>query len=233
MLCKILKRLYQQYWRTPLNGIEARQYDILAMHYLAPLLDFYIPWSTSAIRPSGLVAILNEIILQSYSNVVEFGGGISTLYIAKLLKTSGGKLFVFEHDEKWAHFLTSKLDEHNLLDTAIVYLVPLEPIELGEYNGEWYKVGTVQENLQDIQIDLVLVDGPPAYKKSIEYARYPAALILKKFLSSNYTIVLDDIDRRGEQWVISQWEQELSIQFDIRLLNGGIALGRSHVGLTV
>ena len=44
-----------------LDEIVSNQKDLLAANYLAPLSTSYLPWSRYAMRPSGLVQVLNEI----------------------------------------------------------------------------------------------------------------------------------------------------------------------------
>jgi hypothetical protein len=233
MLVGFLKKIYQTYFLEKINDITAKQHDILAMQYLTPLSINYLPWSESAIRPSGLVAILNEISFKSYSTVVELGGGISTFYISRLLKKQGGRLLVFEHDEQWANILIKNLAEQNLLEVVSVVIAPLSKIELDNYVGDWYDLEIVKKKLEGTCVDLVLVDGPPAYTQKIAKSRYPAAIILREYLSLDYTIVLDDINREGEQYIVKMWEKFLGIKFEIRLVNGGISIGRSKSGLTV
>lgn len=60
-------------------------------------------------RPSGLVAVLNEILINSRTSIVECGGGISTFYIAKLIQENGGHLYSIEHELSWAIFLEKQL----------------------------------------------------------------------------------------------------------------------------
>jgi hypothetical protein len=44
--------------------------DQLAIQVLAPLSSRYLPWSSAAMRPSGVVAVLNEIVLNRRQRVV-------------------------------------------------------------------------------------------------------------------------------------------------------------------
>ena len=44
--------------------------DILALQYLGPLSQVYLPWSKSAMRPSAITGILNEIIVNNRLCVV-------------------------------------------------------------------------------------------------------------------------------------------------------------------
>jgi hypothetical protein len=55
----------------------------------------------------------------------------------------------------------------------------------------------------------------------------------KDSLSPNYTIVLDDINRLGEQEIVERWEGELGIRFQSRFLDGTIALGRQKAAFVI
>ena len=60
------------------------QADLLAMQHLNPLLQGYVPWTSSAMRPAAFVNIINDITVNDRRVVLELGGGVSTLLIAKL-----------------------------------------------------------------------------------------------------------------------------------------------------
>jgi len=79
--------------------------DILAMQYLAPLSKTYLPWTIASMRPSGLVKVLNDIVVNRRYCIVECGGGVSTYYIASLIKERGGHLYTIEHDKAWVSIL--------------------------------------------------------------------------------------------------------------------------------
>ena len=64
--------------------------DMLAMAALAPLSRGFLPWSQASMRPSGLLAVVNDIVINRRTKIVECGSGISTFYIARLLKERGG-----------------------------------------------------------------------------------------------------------------------------------------------
>ena len=77
--------------------------DTAAWHALAALGGPYLPWSPGAMRPAGLVTVLNEVWLRSPALIVELGSGVSTVVLARLLAELGsGHLLAVEHDEAWA-----------------------------------------------------------------------------------------------------------------------------------
>jgi len=111
-----------------------------------------------------------------------------------------------------------------------IVVAPLTPTELtiGESPGHWYDLKLLEQLPSKAPIDLLVVDGPPAYRRGLIHARYPAVPYFCSRLADDYAVSLDDIHRRGEQRVIAHWERELDIQFERRFTRGRIAIGRSR-----
>jgi len=208
--------------------------DGLATQRLIPLTEAYLPWSPSALSATVVEKLLNEIIVNQRSSIVECGGGMSTIYIARLLQQrADGHLHTIEHDGEWLTLLKDLLDERGLDEHVSLIHAPLQPTEQAWSGEQWYSVEIVRNALKSVTIDLVLVDGPPAYRPEISHSRYPAVPILSEFLMDQYTIVLDDIDREGEKEIIKEWECQLGIDFDICLLDGNFAIGTKGEAFTV
>ena len=93
--------------------------------------------------------------------------------LARLLHTRGGRLVSLEHDQTWATRVQSNLAAAGLAEIAQVALAPLEPHPLARDGLQWY----AQRALRSLppRIDLLLVDGPPAFEPEIELSRYPCA----------------------------------------------------------
>lgn len=197
--------------------------DLYAWHVLRPLLDGrpYLPFSSGAMRASGLVHLCNLVVHRAPAQVVECGAGVSTIVLARLLAERGtGGLTVLEHDPAWAERVAEFLAREELSGVARVVLAPLE--------SGWYAAEGVAR-LPDV-IDVLIVDGPPADRPEIAEARRPALMTLESRLAAGACVVLDDIGRAGEQRVLADWERETAWRFD-RLEDEAIAVGR-RVGLT-
>ncbi|MEN3314167.1 MAG: hypothetical protein V7605_401 [Acidimicrobiaceae bacterium] len=224
------------FWRVAkrlvLAGDMAR-HDALAMQALQPLSTAFVPWSTLAMRPAGLMTVLNEVFVNRRRHVVECGGGVSTLYLARLLDQVGGHLWTIEDDPSWARLLGERLAHEGLSSAATVIHAPLEPTPLSWNGASWYGRSALDAGLGRQRIDLLVVDGPKAYSRELRYSRYPALPYFWGALAPDFAVVLDDINRLGEQRVVARWEADYPVDFDRRLVDGSIALGLprpAHLG---
>ena len=98
----------------------------------------------------------------------------------------------------------------------------------------WYDEAALADGLDRAlgaeTIELLVVDGPPAYAAGHGLGRYPAFPVLRPRLAPGATVVLDDIERPGEQDVLRRWESETDLVFDRHAESAGIAIARCPVG---
>lgn len=133
--------------------------------------------------------------------VVECGSGLSTLVAAACLRRAGkGRVFSMEHDAVYAEKTRKLLRSHGLEEYADIIDAPLVDLSLPGWSGKWYDHSAFPPRLE---IDLLVVDGPPWFKSDL--ARYPALPLLRSRLSGNAQILLDDADRDGEQQIVKRW----------------------------
>lgn len=207
--------------------------DIYALQQLQPLSSDYIVWSSSSIRPSAMVQILNEIIVNNRKEIVEFGCGITTVYMAKILKQYGGHLYSVEDNNEWIAIVSTMLKQSDLLDNVTFIHAPLVKSTYSLENCNWYDENIVKYSLRGIEFDMVIVDGPPAYMKHIALSRYPAIPVLFDRLSDDFCIILDDINRDGENTILALWEKQFNLNFICQYVRGGIAIARSKQGFNI
>jgi len=221
-------------YEDPLRQARDRR-DLLAMQVLAPLSTTYLPWTLAAMRPSGVVAVLNEIVVNQRSRIVELGAGVSTFYIGRLLRGQGGHVWTVEHDQRWADVVERGLAAEDLASVVTVIHAPLTPIDSAwpAEEATWYDKEVLRSEYSGQSIDLLVVDGPPAGRPERRHSRYPAAPFFAPMFADDYAIVLDDISRPGEQEVMERWERELGIVFERRMVNGRIGIGRPRSAFTV
>jgi len=128
--------------------------DLHAWQMLAPLAGGYLPWSSAAIRPSALVAVLNDVAVHDRTVVLECGGGVSTVYLARLLAhRSRGRLITLEHDARWVAFLNDALTREGLHERVALVPAPLGVHPLAWEDG-WYDAVALAAALPDEPIEL-------------------------------------------------------------------------------
>lgn len=176
--------------------------------------DSFIPFSAWAISPSTILHVLNDITMNNRRNIIEFGSGASTFYIAKLLKILeiNATFFSVESDKKWASELERQLKIYKLEDYVKIIYAPLDVVKdeiLFKDQKVWYDFKILENELIEIkEFDLVLVDGP--FGGSTPYARYSTIPFLELKLANNYSIFLDDINRIHEMEIVAEWKNKLN-----------------------
>ncbi|WP_111307927.1 class I SAM-dependent methyltransferase [Confluentibacter sediminis] len=191
--------------------------DILSVNFLNTIIHGYpyLPFSGSSLRPFCLNHILNDIVINNRKNIIEFGSGISTILIGRLIKKNNldTSIISIEHDLEWSQKLSQLLSNENLDGVVSVLHCPLEECKLALDNNLWYSTEILDSVTESKTFDMIIVDGPPAWIQSKGRSRYPAFPYMIDKLDENYSIYLDDAMREGEQSIIKLWEEEFLIKF--------------------
>jgi predicted O-methyltransferase YrrM len=156
-------------------------------------------WAAS---PDLLLVLVDLIITERPSLVVECGSGASTLWLALAMRRFkiDGRIIALDHDPVFGGKTREFLARHDVRDLAEVRDAPLESFSLNGETYSWY-ASRAWEDLTGI--DLLFVDGPPA--TTGPRARYPALPLLSGSLSPAATAVLDDLVVPDMQEVLRLW----------------------------
>ena len=198
--------------------------DVEASFALRALPGPYLPWGSGSMRPSGLVEVCNDVVLNDRCNIVELGSGVSTVILARLLAQRAGtadrSVVAVEHDARWRRWVVGQLIAEGLDVDVTVVDAPLRPF-VGGGGLAWYDETAIDAAI-DV-IDLLVVDGPPAFEPGYGLARHRALVVLRERLVAGATVVLDDVERVGEQDVLRRWEDEFGLEFR-RHVHAGVAI---------
>lgn len=193
--------------------------DIYALNLLQPLLGGYpfLPFSASALRPFCVVHMINDVIINNRKNIIEFGSGISSILIGRLIKKNSldTKLITIEHDESWAKALARIIKSEQIEDVVDIYHAALSDCDIALDGNQWYNLQVLNNIIKDKKFDMVIIDGPPAWETSKAKARYPAVPFIIDNLQDNFSVYLDDAIRSGEQASIKIWEAKYGMRFDV------------------
>lgn len=184
-------------WTSPLNELSKLSDGVTASQAI----------TSFTLRPQDAVQVVHHVSTAKPELVVECGSGMSSVWIGHAIRGNGsGRLISLEHDPAYFHQTLRLLERNGLTE-----IVDLRLAELKEYpdgSGQlWYDTAVLQD-LQDI--DLLLVDGPPA--ATGDQARYPAMPFFGNRMSDGGVVVLDDTDREDEQRVLRRWEESFRLE---------------------
>ncbi len=208
-----------------IDQLDRKEVESLAAVQLAQSFTFsnFIPSTNWSISASTILHILNEIIINRRNTIIEFGAGLSTLYIAALAKKNNIPLTLVsvDHSPEWVQIVKETLSKEGL--DGIVHFVTTD-LENNRFCTErschWYQPEGILRNLSQQQFDLVIVDGPPAGKAPIRLSRYGALpfLMENNLLHPAVAVILDDTTREGENEIAERWCKEF--KFKKQKLNG-------------
>ncbi|HLK75154.1 MAG TPA: class I SAM-dependent methyltransferase [Streptosporangiaceae bacterium] len=156
-------------------------------------------WAAS---PDLLMVLVDLVVSERPSLVVECGSGASTLWLALAMRRFGvdGRIVALDHDPVFGAKTRDLLARHDVSDLAEVRDAPLESFSIDGETYSWY----ARQAWEDLKgIDLLFVDGPPA--TTGHQARYPALPLLSGLLSPAATAVLDDLVVPDMRNVLQLW----------------------------
>lgn len=162
-------------------------------------------WSEHAITPETLAVVQHLSESLQLRRVLELGSGVSTLLLANGFRRAGeGHVLSLDDDARWAEQSAATIRREQLDGFAEVRVAPLVAVNAGGRQSQWYDISSLDA---DARFDLIIVDGPPAWRGDA-LARLPALYQLRRHLSDNGVLVLDDAGRGGETEVAQRWQKD-------------------------
>jgi hypothetical protein len=208
-----------------LNPLGRAQFcDLEALLKLQRFDCSRLPWTGSALRPSALLLCLHEIEIHRRLKVIELGSGVSTIFFAKLLQQLGGHLLTIDHNKEWQDIVAARC--HDCLDSVTFATTPLQSVTVEESKFEWYAPDTIRKCAADYQADMMVVDGPIG--NPCQMARYPAMPVLRHCLAEDFTVILDDINRREELLTAKSWADKYNLSLSVTYARGNVGILRPH-----
>ena len=150
-----------------------------------------------------LYRVLNSVKPQS---ILELGLGQSTCMIAQYANAYKKITHrVVEHDPDWISFFQ---DEFSVIgNTHLINMDIEQTFFQDEYNLFHYK--NFKQRVGDIKYDFISVDAPFGATEN-EYSRVDILEIIPECLASSFVIMIDDVNRKGEQNTIKLIEKQLN-----------------------
>jgi predicted O-methyltransferase YrrM len=193
-----LEKEVKQEIRQTFRQLEALQ-NLSAVLPVSDVLPATRGWAAS---PDLLMVLVDLVITERPSLVLECGSGASTLWLALAMRRFGidGRIVALDHDPVFGGKTRDLLARHDVREFAEVRDAPLDSFRLDGETYSWY----ARRAWEDLTgIDLLFVDGPPA--ATGHQARYPALPLLSGSLSLVTTVVLDDLVVPDMQKALRRW----------------------------
>lgn len=173
------------------------------------------------VSPDFALYLIELLELNDYDLIIEFGSGISTVIVAKVLAKFAGqqdkkaaRFVSFDHLEQYFGQTRAQLEQAGVENRVELVLAPLE--EWHAPSGSVSSFYECQSKLTELAREVVLVelrllvviDGPPA--ATGRHARYPAGpIILQHFAGASIDLLLDDYIRDDEKAIAKLWLEEI------------------------
>lgn len=185
------------------TAIEINNYSFNIVNSFLRLQSF-VPLSSWTISPTAILHILNYIALYKPKIIVEFGMGLSTLYISKLIEQNklDSQLFSIDHDKYWIEHVQSWLKtEQQSYNVHLLHTPLKENFSFKSHRIQWYDTAVLDKHITKEQVELLVIDAPP---KAFLYSRAGALLYFAEQLQSgqlNY--FFDDANRKEEKEILN------------------------------
>ena len=184
---------------------STRQVESLIQIYTR-FKDLKLPMPSTggfAIDSQALGHLLSLVEDRRPNKILELGSGASTVWLGYLCQSFGSKMVTLDHLEGYLDLTRTAVERHELKEHVECRLAPLEPVESSGDTYNWYSPAALND-LSDI--DVVLIDGPPA--ATGPKARYPALPQIIDLLAPDATVILDDAHRQEETAIVDEWLRE-------------------------
>lgn len=179
----------------------------LQLQRLVPLQHPMPRAGTWAASEDLLLWLAGEVMRTAPRLVVDLGSGQSSVWMAAAMRQAGipGRVIAIDHDESYAEVTRRLGAAQGVSQWLDVRHAPLVTITVEDRACEWYDPA-VFEGIEGI--NLLCVDGPPGAGSA--QARWPALPVLHERLAPGARVVLDDLIRRDEKDIVSDWRERWS-----------------------
>ena len=167
-------------------------------------------WSAA---PDFLDLISDHCLEVKPHNIVECSSGTSSLILSRCCQLNlTGHVFSLENGVQYVAQTKRQLEELSLSEYCDIIHAPLKDIRLDDDYFKWYDL----DALPEIEIDMLVIDGPPGFLQ--KHSRYPALPLLSEKFSEHCIIFLDDAAREDEQELVDLWSKDYP-EFEIEYID--------------
>lgn len=150
---------------------------------------------------SMLYMLLSVLMEESPSNIVELGIGKTTMLLSQYAASHEGvSVSSIDHDAFWLGVVKNEVNEQ-------LQLLHYPLVQLGGWPGKrlWYNITEFPKE----NIELLIIDGPPAYSKNSRYDRMGIMDFVPDILAKEFIVIVDDASRIGESLLVNRMQEKM------------------------
>lgn len=146
-----------------------------------------------------IARVMNELDVR---NIVELGAGQTTVLLDRMKRATGRDCMIhtIEHDASWVELIRPSI-EHSIRHAPLRAAVA-DGVPISFYDAD---SGIISRD-----VDLAIIDGPPASRMEERNSRLGAFDLLKDNLATDFIVVIDDWERAGEMRLASLFESHFT-----------------------
>jgi predicted O-methyltransferase YrrM len=184
------------------------------LHELVHQGENFLPFTTSSLKFRALACICNDLVVNQRKNYLEFGAGLSTILVARLIKKNGLKAHVYslEEDKGWIEYIQHIIDKEGLTQFVTLFHLPTYPSS-SLSQAYLYDFETLKSQLDSsTHFDIILVDGPAAWEKHKVNSRLGNAQFIANAIAPEATVFIDNANREGEKKLVAKLSQDCQVK---------------------
>lgn len=184
------------------------------LHELVHQGENYLPFTTSSLKFRALACICNDLVVNQRKKYLEFGAGLSTVIVARLIQKNGLKAHIYsvEEDKGWIDYIQHIIDKEGLTPYVTLFHLPTKP-STSLSQAYTYDFETLRSQLDpSLQFDIILVDGPAAWEKHKLNSRLGNAPFIAASIASEATVFIDNANRTGEKKLVTRLSQDFQVK---------------------
>lgn len=173
----------------------------------------YLPFTRASLGFNLMANLTNDIVINNRKSILEFGAGISTIIIARLIKLNNldSKIVTIDESSEWISIVKKLLNEEGIEN--IVTFIHAPTVKSADMDRSFEYDGSIVTNaLKNKKFDLVLIDGPIGWSSKKRYSRVSNIKYFINNLDVSFSIFIDDTNRKGERYLVKQLKEKLNLK---------------------
>lgn len=216
-----INNFYTRIYRNKGDQVIKKMISTSSYNYLMNNLSggMVLPYNIWSISPTAMMVIINHILINNIKTIVEFGTGVSTIFLNNLSIKNNLDLNIIsvDHDLYWQNIIRNRY-KADRVDFIHAPLTTVMKFNGNEFN--WYDVSKLN-GINKSNTDFIIIDGPIGNKSP--YERAGAMEFFKNVKDkSTFSCFLDDTNQDALKDVMCYYFPDAKFYTDFGIAGSGL-----------